>query len=205
MLYCKFCNKECKNANSLRNHERLCKENSNRDIKSLTQMSKNRYKWNTSGNYTPWNKGLTKAIDKRLEKQGKTFSENFKAGLISCSHPQTEESKRKIRESTLRYIKSTSGGPRYNKNACIYFDKLNSDNGWNLQHALNGGEIRIGRYSLDSYDSIRNIVVEYDERHHHIINGEKSKRDIDRENRIKEKLGCIFYRYDSETSILKEV
>ena len=30
MLYCKFCNKVCKNNNSLRNHERLCKLNPER-------------------------------------------------------------------------------------------------------------------------------------------------------------------------------
>lgn len=30
MLTCKFCGKECKNSNSLRNHERLCKENPHR-------------------------------------------------------------------------------------------------------------------------------------------------------------------------------
>ena len=30
ILVCRFCNKECKNANSLRNHERLCKCNPNR-------------------------------------------------------------------------------------------------------------------------------------------------------------------------------
>jgi len=29
-MNCKFCNKECKNANSQRNHERLCKSNPNR-------------------------------------------------------------------------------------------------------------------------------------------------------------------------------
>ena len=29
-MFCKFCNKECKNPNSLRNHERLCKSNPNR-------------------------------------------------------------------------------------------------------------------------------------------------------------------------------
>lgn len=29
-MNCKFCNKECKNLNSLRNHERLCKSNPNR-------------------------------------------------------------------------------------------------------------------------------------------------------------------------------
>lgn len=40
MLLCKFCNKKCKNNNSLRNHERLCKNNPNRQESSL---SKNRY------------------------------------------------------------------------------------------------------------------------------------------------------------------
>jgi len=34
-MECKFCNKECKNGNSLRNHERLCKLNPNcQNIKS---------------------------------------------------------------------------------------------------------------------------------------------------------------------------
>lgn len=31
-MNCKFCNKECKNNNSLRNHERLCKLNPNRQL-----------------------------------------------------------------------------------------------------------------------------------------------------------------------------
>lgn len=31
-MNCKFCNKECKNANSLRNHERLCKLNPERQL-----------------------------------------------------------------------------------------------------------------------------------------------------------------------------
>ena len=31
-MICKFCSKECKNQNSLRNHERLCKENPNRQL-----------------------------------------------------------------------------------------------------------------------------------------------------------------------------
>ena len=31
MYHCKFCNKECKNKNSLINHERLCKQNPDYD------------------------------------------------------------------------------------------------------------------------------------------------------------------------------
>lgn len=32
MLYCQYCNKECKNTNSLKNHERVCKHNPNRAL-----------------------------------------------------------------------------------------------------------------------------------------------------------------------------
>ena len=35
MLLCKFCGKECKSSNSLRNHERLCKHNPNRNIEHI--------------------------------------------------------------------------------------------------------------------------------------------------------------------------
>lgn len=35
MLLCKFCNKSCKNDNSLRNHERLCKQNPSRQESTL--------------------------------------------------------------------------------------------------------------------------------------------------------------------------
>lgn len=48
MLNCKFCQKECKNDNSLRNHERLCRSNPNRqktffsDIENQKKISKKR-------------------------------------------------------------------------------------------------------------------------------------------------------------------
>ena len=34
-MNCKFCERECKSANSLRNHERLCKENPDRDVPNM--------------------------------------------------------------------------------------------------------------------------------------------------------------------------
>lgn len=48
MLICKHCDKECKNTNSLRNHERLCKENPNKQESNFKYVTE------------PWNKGLTK-------------------------------------------------------------------------------------------------------------------------------------------------
>lgn len=62
---CKYCGKVCKNDNSLRNHERLCKNNPNRQESYL--MKKNK-----SENYVPWNKGLSKDTDERVAKYANT-------------------------------------------------------------------------------------------------------------------------------------
>lgn len=52
---CKFCRKICKNANSLRNHERLCKLNPERKESSWVKFNHER---------GAWNKGLTKETDR---------------------------------------------------------------------------------------------------------------------------------------------
>jgi hypothetical protein len=62
---CRYCGKVCKNDNSLRNHERLCKNNPDRQESYL--MKKNK-----SENYVPWNKGLTKETDERVAKYAST-------------------------------------------------------------------------------------------------------------------------------------
>ena len=65
---CKFCSKECKSPNSLRNHERLCKSNPNKQESNL----KNRI------NTIPWNKGLTKETDDRVKKNAEGVKESMK-------------------------------------------------------------------------------------------------------------------------------
>ena len=37
---CKYCEKECKNANSLRCHERFCKANPNRDLVYISHLDR---------------------------------------------------------------------------------------------------------------------------------------------------------------------
>jgi hypothetical protein len=56
---CKFCGNLCKNANSLRNHQRLCKENPDRQESSFK-------KYNEIPGRIPWNKGLTKETNESL-------------------------------------------------------------------------------------------------------------------------------------------
>lgn len=50
MLNCKYCSKECKSANSLRNHERMCSLNPDKQTSAFVEYNKNT---------PPWNKGKT--------------------------------------------------------------------------------------------------------------------------------------------------
>lgn len=93
--------------------------------------------------------------------------------------------------------------PAFNKKACDYIDLLNAKMGWHLQHALNGGEVRVGPYYLDGYDKYLNIAFEYDEPRHnklHIKN-----HDITKQNFIIKELGCKFYRYNEASNEFYEV
>jgi len=143
---------------------------------------------------------------------GKKKSVEFKEKVSQSLRgiPHTDEHKRKIRLSTINLIQKNklNGGqlfPRYNSAACKYFDNLNKNNGWNLQHALNGGEFYIKElgYWVDGYDKDKNIVVEYDEKHHYKLS--HSKKDLIRQNQIINHL-CPneFWRYNEiENKLIK--
>ena len=63
-LFCKFCGKECKNKNSLIQHELRCKQNPSR-----LNIPVN---FNTRKGRVAWNKGLTKEIDERVARNGRS-------------------------------------------------------------------------------------------------------------------------------------
>ena len=93
-LWCQFCEKICKNRNSLCNHERLCKLNPNRQESGFVY-------YNASGR-TAWNKGLNKLVDERVEKNGESIREHYK----NFPNKQTgrklsEEHKKKISATIL--------------------------------------------------------------------------------------------------------
>ena len=72
---CKYCGKICKNKNSLINHERLCKENPDRQESYIM-------KWNKEKNHNVWNKGLTKESDERVAKYTETRQKRIENGEI---------------------------------------------------------------------------------------------------------------------------
>lgn len=159
-----------------------------------------------------WNNKSADEIKEYHKKAGITLSENIRTGKTIPSftgRTHTNESKEKIRKSTIDYLDSLLGNcqARYNKNSISYINGLNSKFGWNLQHAENGGEIRVLGYFIDGYDKERNIVFEYDEPYHYIDieNNILTDKDIERQNYIIEKLGCDFYRYNEKTDVLYKV
>jgi len=94
---------------------------------------------------------------------------------------------------------------RYNPEACKIIEQYGKENGYNFQHAENGGEYQIPdtRYFVDGYDKEKSVVVEYDETHHYNKNGKLKQIDIKRQNEIMNVMKSKFIRikYSGEVEI----
>ena len=105
-----------------------------------------------------------------------------------------QEVRDKIRMSVIDTLKKKYGQiyPTYNPDACKIIDEYGKRNGYNFQHALNGGEFHIEElgYWVDGYDKEKNVVIECYE------NGHKRKKENDniRQKQIEKFLGCEFIR-----------
>lgn len=206
--YCIYCNKLLIGKNSLSNHERLCKENPNRQISNFIK-----YNEDCRNNITHHpHKGQTKYTSDSLKRMSETKKKKYENGELQSSfkgHHHSKVSKEKMRISTFKYLNCLKNVkcPRYNKESIMYINKLNEEKGWNLQHAENGGEISVGGYFLDGYDKDLNIVFEYDEAKHYkdIQNNILNDKDIERQQYIIEKLHCEFWRYNKELDLLYKI
>lgn len=87
---CKYCGRICKNANSKRNHERLCKMNPDYDPEKISYLkgcSENIQKYNSdikNGKKQIWNKGKTKNTDSRIKIMSEKVSESLKGKPSKC-------------------------------------------------------------------------------------------------------------------------
>ena len=143
-------------------------------------------------------------IGKVRDEKTKLKISNSKKGK-PITHIISGETREKMRINRLNQIKSLGNTNRmYNPKACQFIDKLNQEKGWNLQHALNGGEIMISGYSLDGYDKERNIIFEYDEPNHH-YHSYKHKDLIRQKRLIKKMTPFMFLRYDEKFDNLYNV
>jgi hypothetical protein len=126
------------------------------------------------------------------EKRSKTVKEKYGVDNV-FQHPDVKE---KIRSSGA--FKSLF--PNYNINSIPIIEEYGVKNGYNSLHAENGGEYYVDGlgYYLDGYDIEKNVVIEIDELHHFNKDSSLRKKDIIRQQKIEELLGCEFIRIKYE-------
>ena len=132
-LFCKYCGKECKNKNSLAQHEIRCRENPDRinvEIEGLNNVG-----------HKSWNKGLTKEIDERVKKGFETYTRNHKLGLHKVLFGEDNPSKRldvkeKISNSCLK--RSKLGKWHVSLAKKIHYNYKNNDlhGSWELYYVI---------------------------------------------------------------------
>jgi hypothetical protein len=109
--------------------------------------------------------------------------------------------KHRLNRSIL--IQGTIQFPNFNPTACYIIEEYGKQNGYDFQHALNGGEFYIKElgYWVDGYDKNKNVIVEYQEKHH--LTPKYIKKDKKRREEIKKILNSkiIFIYYDNKIEI----
>ena len=135
---CRFCGRECKNANSLRNHERLCKKNPNRQ-----EMT-----WLTYSGFTEYNKKIKAGLIKRkpsnqyikskelgLPKPEISDETRKKIGDVWRGRKHTQESLQKLSQSMIEVAKNNPNysfstiSKRYKKSI---YKGFHMDSSWEL-------------------------------------------------------------------------
>ena len=101
---------------------------------------------------------------------------------------QLEEIERPMntRSTTVRWLNE------HKDEAEAIIEEYSKKNGYNFQHAENGGEYHIEElgYWVDAYDKEKNTVLEYDELHHN----RQQDKDNKRQNEIINHIKCRFIR-----------
>ena len=132
---CKYCGKECKNTNSLKNHERLCKSNPNRQESPFVKYNK------TKGDV--WNKGLTKETDERVRRNGESISNLYKSGKIKnwCDGLTKDTDKRllkmseKISDTVLENVKNDNWHNSFGKSKIVKYKGIKFHGNWEVEFA----------------------------------------------------------------------
>ena len=200
-MICPFCNKECKNDNSLRNHKRLCKENPARQTSNFVKYNKTA---------VAWNKGLTKETDKRIADASGALSKAMKSvvqredylGPCKSEYWTPERRLAKSEEKKKLFAEFPEVHPNRklagNRSKMTYPEKVAFD--WLTENNISfiNQQHISGKY-VDF--CVGNIIIEIDGERWHPLNNEKDKT---RDNEFT-KMGYIVYRIRSKENIIERL
>lgn len=209
---CKFCGKVCKNANSLRNHERLCKENPEHQESSWIKFNHER---------GAWNKGLTKETDERVRKYGETCSKRIQSGIIPKSFKgkhHTNEHKQRIRELA---IEKHLGGWHTSKTVDYKGIKLDSQYEYEVAKELDENQVKWQRPTYFLWEDTNGVKHRYypdfylpeynvylDPKNDYLINN-KSKRfgisDVEKIEKVEQQNGIRIIILDKDNLTWKSI
>jgi very-short-patch-repair endonuclease len=167
---CKYCGKECKNDNSLRNHERLCRLNPNRQQPNIDIY----YNKTNIVKHPAWNKGLTKENDIRLKIKGEKLHEKFAKGEITHffhGKHHEEETKQRLSEKMKKYFKDNPEKIPYK----LYHHSKKSYPETYFENVFKNDDVLkilkteypVGLYSLDFAEPNMKIDIEIDGEQHY--------------------------------------
>lgn len=186
---CKYCGKVCKNANSHRNHERLCHDNPNRQISNFVGYIKRV----RAGELKPsWNKGLTKDTDERIRQHAEKVKEAYKSGRLKPSfkdRKETEEHRKHISEGMK---KAHAEGRAHNIGECRWNNKPSWPEQWFMMVVENEfqdknfkREFPFHKFSLDFAWVEKKRCIEIDGEQHE-RSEEQKRRDLEKNRLLKE-------------------
>lgn len=125
-MKCKFCNKECKNDNSLRNHERLCKLNPNRQY-TYFSTDYNKTRIPTNQFIKAENLGLNKPL---VSNETKEKLSNNKIGKKLSNNIKT-----KIKNSIKNNINNNNWHLSFSKSRIVEYKGINFLGSWEANFA----------------------------------------------------------------------
>ena len=164
-MLCKYCNKECKNKNSLVNHERLCKNNPDRKESTFKDYNKKISDKIIKGS-NQYTKSKSNGTVYSLSKESR-----IKLSISSKGKKHSEETKKRISEIRIKYLKEHpekvpyllnhySKGDSYPEK---YFEELFLKENIPLKKKK-----QIGIYQLDFYNEELMLYVEIDGDQHYL-------------------------------------
>lgn len=172
---CQFCGKICKNSISLSNHQRICKNNPNRQISNIEKYNQT--------NHVPWNKGLTKETSESVARnaigaKNAANREEHKSRMREFNKKYWTEERRKAKseEKKRLYAEHPEKHPNRklanNKKKMSYPEQVAYT--WLVEHKISfEHQKRFGKYFADFYVYDKKLVIEIDGERWHDVNKDK--------------------------------